>query len=165
MEYIGISLQEYLIKYSHIDKQFIEDFIAIQESDITQEFYPFVVYLDLVIKWLDIKDPKSFRKNIFKSYKHMIDFIILDKTKTKKMSINVQTDNRGGHNKLFIMLTVPCFKRIVLSTKSDMRDKVMDYYLSLENLVIEYQKYITSILIRENKLLKDDLKKEIFPGG
>lgn len=32
MDYIGITLMEYLIKHSHIDKKFVEDFINIQQS-------------------------------------------------------------------------------------------------------------------------------------
>ena len=30
MDHVGISLKEYLIKYSNVDKKFIEDFINIQ---------------------------------------------------------------------------------------------------------------------------------------
>jgi hypothetical protein len=43
MEYIEIPLLGYLIKYSDGNQQFIQDFIAIQQSDVTQENYPFVV--------------------------------------------------------------------------------------------------------------------------
>lgn len=41
----------------------------------------------------------------------------------------------------------------------------MDYYLSLESLVVEYQKHLVNVLIVENKLLANDLKKETFPLG
>lgn len=37
MEYIGISLQEYLITHSKIDKDFIQEFINIQESDTSRK--------------------------------------------------------------------------------------------------------------------------------
>lgn len=41
MEYIEFTLQQYLIKYSDVDRQFIKDFIIIQQSDITKENYPY----------------------------------------------------------------------------------------------------------------------------
>lgn len=158
MEYIGISLQEYLIRYSEVDRQFIKDFIAIQQSDVSQEHYPFIVESEIISKWLKI-DKKHIKRTLIKSYIENIDYIILLPPGGK------QDGKWGGHNKEILLSTVKCFKKICLKTKSIMSDKIIDYYLALENLLIEYQQYIISILIDENKLLKNDLNNDIFPQG
>ena len=158
MEYIGISLQEYLIKYSGVDHRFITDFIAIQQSDISRTYYPFVVNLNLIIKWLQVNHKSHLKRTLLKSYIRDIDYILL--TPRGK-----QNKGRGGHNKEIILVTVKCFKKICLKTKSIMSDKIVDYYLALEKLLIEYQQYIISELIKENKLLKNDLNNDIFPLG
>lgn len=159
MEYIGISLQEYLIKYSQVDRQFIKDFIAIQQSDISKEYYPFVIDFEIISKWLKTNNKQNIKRTLIKSYIEDIDYIILLLPKAER-------DKKwGGHNKETILTTVKCFKRICLKTKSIMSNKIIDYYLALENLLIEYQQYIISILIEENKLLKNDLNNDIFPRG
>jgi hypothetical protein len=159
MEHIGISLQEYLIRYSEVNHEFIRDFIAIQQSDVSREHYPFVVDLEIIIKWLKVDNKSNIKKTLKKSYIEGIDYMVLLFPKEE------QKTGRGGHNKEIILTTVKCFKKLCLKTKSIMSDKIIDYYLALENLVIEYQKYIISALIDENKLLKNDLNNEIFPKG
>ena len=160
MEYIGISLQEYLIKHSEVDRQFIRDFIAIQQSEISREHYPFIVDMEIIVKWLRVELKGGIKKTLMRSYIEGIDYIILLGPR-----YNQKRKGSGGHNKETIMVTVNCFKKICLKTKSAMSDKIIDYYLALENLVIEYQKYIISILIEKNKLLQNDLNNDIFPRG
>lgn len=99
-------------------------------------------------------DKDHLKRTLVKSHQENIDYIIINENKRKK---------RGGHNKEQIYLTVNCFKKVCLKTKSRMADKIINYYIALENLVIEYQKEIISILIRENKLLKADLNPEMYP--
>ena len=159
MEHIGISLQEYLIRYSGVNREFIKDFISIQQSKSSQENYPFVINLDLIIKWLQIDQKGSLKRTLISSYIKRLDYIILPYSKVK------QKKGSGGMNKETILVTTNCFKRICLKTKSVMSDKIVDYYLALENLLVEYQKYIISELIKENKLLKNDLNNDIFPIG
>lgn len=158
MEHIGISLQEYLIKYSEVDYQFVKDFIAIQQSDITKKYYPFVIDIELIIKWLHT-DKKHLRRTLQRSYIQHVDYIILVLGKNK------QRTGRGGHNIKTILVTVRCFKKICLKTRSFLSDKITDYYIALENLLIQYQEYIISVLINENKLLKNDLNNDIFSLG
>lgn len=110
------------------------------------------------MKWLQLTERKSLIRTLFESkiYRKGIDYI--------SIKIGSYSD-RGGNNKLTILLTVRTFKKICIKTKSQYSEKIIDYYLALEELVIQYQKYIVSILIEENKLLKNDLNSEIFPKG
>jgi predicted GIY-YIG superfamily endonuclease len=74
-----------------------------------------------------------------------------------------QRKGKGGHNKETILVTVKCFKRFCLRTNSVMSEKIVDYYLALENLLIEYQQYIISGLLKENKMLRYDLNPDSYP--
>jgi len=67
MEHIGISLREH----------FIKDFIAIQESGVGQENYPFVVDIELIIKWLKINLKSNLKKTLKASYTQNTNYIIL----------------------------------------------------------------------------------------
>lgn len=140
METIGISLQEFLVKYSKIDGKFIKDFIDIQQSDFTRDNYPYIIDLEIISKWLQISE-KKLRRTLCKSYKENIDYIISNKNDTQKSFV----------------ITVEGFKKICFKTKSAISEKIINYYLSLESLVVEYQKQIISELIKENS--------QSFPNG
>ena len=141
MENIGISLREYLIKYSQVDRKFIDDFIAIQSST-NDEYFPFVINLEVIVKWLNVNQKGEIKRTLIKSYTENIDYIILLRPKAK------QEKKHGGHNKETILVTVLAFKRICLKTKSKMSDQIVNYYLALESLLVEYQKYIIMELIK-----------------
>lgn len=159
MDHIGISLREYLIKNSHIDKKFVEDFINIQQSVEHANHAPFIIDLDIVVKWMGIEYKHHFKETLVKSYIEKIDYILLTPNREQDES------KHGGHNKKTILLTVECFKKLCLRSKSKAGEKIIDYYLALEKLVVEYQNIIISKLIEENKLLQHDLNNEIYPEG
>lgn len=163
MEYIGISLQEYLIRYSGVDPVFISDFIRIQETELTKDYYPFVINMDYVIKWLDINDRKGFRRDLLKNYTNMKDYIVLDESTSKMLMSSKEL--LKSRNKKIVLLTRESFKKIAIRTKSKNGDQVVSYYIALEDLLIKYQHLIISKLIEENKILKNDLNNELFPVG
>ena len=98
MEYIGISLQEYLIKHSKISKSFIREFIAIQESDVLREHYPFVVDLDIIVRWLQLTRRGEITNTLKNSYIEGTDYILLQGTLSQKKG-------RGGQTKQIIFTT------------------------------------------------------------
>ena len=156
MEYVGFTLKEYLIKYSNVNKSFINDFIQVQNSDISQIHKPFVIDLKIVMDWLQITDIKTLRDTLTKSYIKDVDYIIIK---------NDDTSGKGGYRKIKTLLTTKCFKKICLKTKSKLADKIIDYYIALEELVLKYQQDIINILINENKSLHHDLLKNKYPDG
>lgn len=120
---------------------------------------PFVVDLDVVIKWMGINHKHHLKETLNKSYIKNIDYISL--TPDRYQIHNKQ----GGQNREIILMTIECFKKICLRSKSKAGEKIIDYYLALEKLVIQYQNIIISKLIEQNKLLKHDLNNEIYPEG
>lgn len=159
MDHIGVSLREYLIKNSHIDKKFVEDFINIQQSMENTDHAPFIIDLDVVVKWMGINKKDHLKDTLMSSYVEKIDFILLPPRREQTVI------NQGGHNKETILLTVECFKKLCLRSKSKAGEKIIDYYLALEKLLVEYQNVIISKLIEENKLLHHDLNNDIYPEG
>jgi hypothetical protein len=159
MEYIGISLQEYFIKNSGIDRQFIRDYIAIQNSDLVREYYPFIIDTELIVKWLQMSNKGALTQTLYNSYIENKDYIIM-----LPIDVYKQThEKQGGHNKQTILVTKKCFKKICIKTNSVISDQIADYYIALEELTIDYQDYIIAKLLEENKLLKNDLNNETIP--
>jgi len=48
-----------------------------------------------------------------------------------------EAENRGGHNKEQIMLTINTFKKFCLKSETKKADEVHDYYIKLEQLLQE----------------------------
>jgi predicted GIY-YIG superfamily endonuclease/phage anti-repressor protein len=158
MKTVGISLREYLIVNSNVDEQFIREFITIQEkSYVNYRYYPFVINLDWVVKWLDTAKG-AIKKTLSESYTEDIDYILLN-------DIQLQKTGSGGHNKETILLTETCFKKICLRTKSRQSEKIVNYYIALEKLVMDYQGLIITKLFENYELLRHDLNSDMFPEG
>jgi len=73
----NLTLEDFLLNNSNIDKVFINEFFYIQKMNIESKHKPFIVDLDLVTKWL-----KSFKKDLkdtlLKLYIKDVDYILLD---------------------------------------------------------------------------------------
>ncbi len=76
------------------------------------------------------------------------------------------------HNKELILLTIECFKKLCMLSKTKNSEKVRDYYLELEKLVDKYKDTIIETMKkelskkdREIQVLKNDLKAEEYPDG
>ena len=146
-----------MIKKSNVSRKFINDFIRIQQSNRYSDQYPFIVDLDLVVIWLHITQKEGIKKTLITSYNEGIDFLVRPSS--------CQKTGSGGHNEETILLTVPCFKKLAIRSKGEMGGKVIEYYLALEELVLEYQQLIITELSKRVKSLEYDLNPEIYPEG
>ena len=146
------SLLDFLKKYSDVDIVFIKDFLSIQNGDMTHE--PFKIDLDLVTKWLDATKG-NLKETLLESYKANIDYILLLGNKKQKGS--------GGHNREIILLTPDCFKMLCLRSKTKNAEKIRQYYLTLEKLVIIYKDDIIKNQNKRIEQLENNLKKPKFP--
>ena len=75
-----------------------------------------------------------------------------------------QTENRGGHNKKSILLTVDCFKILCMRSNTKKANKVRQYYIDLEKLIDQYKDLIINQQNKKIEILENDLKKEILPN-
>jgi superfamily II DNA or RNA helicase/phage anti-repressor protein len=109
-----------------IDK-FIDDFYIINKFKKDN----FIINLEVVVKWLDTKKAKI-KETLINTYNKNIDYKI-SKEKEGKISKS---------NKEIILLTLDCFKRLCISSKTKKSEEVRNYYIELETLLNNYKDYV-----------------------
>lgn len=139
------------------NKKFVEEFINIQQSMEHNEHKQFVVDLDVVIKWMGVEHNHYLKKALKTTYNKNIDYILLTPRGEQK--------GNGAKNKQKILLTIECFKKVCLRSKSKISEKIIDYYLTLEKLVTEHQNITIGELMEKNKLPHSNLDDKIYPKG
>ena len=165
-------LEEFLIKESKINKDFIKDFFGIQKNKAHEKYKPFTIDLEDIAFWLDAG--KGHIKNtLVKNYLYNIDYIILNHEYDGKNDENLllplkrtqkkEEDNRGGHNKELILLTSDCFKMLCMRSKTKKANKVRQYYIDLEKLIDQYKDLIINQQTKKIEILENDLRKEVLP--
>lgn len=139
-------LQSFLKRFSPIPNAFIDDLFALYGTSTSQADH--VIDLDAVSKWLTIKK-SNLVATLRESYKDSIDYVInrpyIKKGKSK---------NRGGHNKLHVLLTPDCFKRLSMRSKGKKAEEVRTYFIQIESLVLKYKDHMMAGMIQEIKRLE-----------
>ena len=135
----------------------------------------FPINLDHVFKMIGFANKGNAMKTIKSNFVVDEDYKSL-LFRTEKQNEN--TENRGGHNKEDIMLSVDTFKNLCMIVKTDKGKAIRKYYVKLENiynkLIAEEMKEKEELLIKErentNKLLEEKDKyiaqlkeKELVP--
>jgi len=75
-----------------------------------------------------------------------------------------QTENRGGHNKKSILLTIDYFKMLCIRSNTKKANKVRQYYIDLEKLIDQYKDLIINQQNIKIGILENDLKKDVLPN-
>jgi len=147
-----MDFKTFLIKYTTINKKFIEDFHNIINEDYFNHYYEFLIVSEVLRKWLKIKTHKEFKETIKKSYKINVDYKL---EKIKK------SEGSGGHNREVIKLTPEATKKICLMTKSKVGDDVRQYFIDLELTFYKFKNHIIESLNNKIKLLENNQKPKI----
>ena len=153
-----LPLKCFLKKYSTLSDEFIDDFYAIYDFD-ESNVGDFVINLELVTKWLDVRKNKL-KKTLLTSYEKNIDWVATKQKQGSKISKS---------NREIIMLTPDCFKRICLLSKTSKGEHVRTYYLELEKLINQYKDHIIKALEKTVNMLEnnqkeppDDIKSAVY---
>lgn len=154
-------LEDFLIKNSKVDKQFIRDFFGFQKKSLYQEYEPFTISLEDVAYWLETKK-SDLKETLNKNYSKIIDFKII-KNFAPGHPGTKKTETRGGHNIELILLTGETFKMLCMRSKTKKADKVRYYYIELEKLIDEYKNVIINSQQQKIKILEQDIKKQDLP--
>lgn len=147
-----MEFKDFLIKYTTISKNFIEDFHNIIKEDYFENYYDFLIDSEILRKWLQITTNKEFKETIKKSYKINVDY---------KLEKNKKTEGSGGHNREVIILTPEATKKICLMTKSKMGNDVRQYFIDLELAFYKYKNYIIDGMAKKINQLENNLKPKI----
>ena len=101
----------------------------------------FIIDLDNVWKWLGfsqkIRAKELLEKNfcINKDYKNLLS--LSGEQNFAPQVGGAKKDNRGGHNKEIIMLSIKCFKSLCLKAQTKKADEIHEYYIKLEQILQE----------------------------
>ena len=130
------------------------------------------IYIDNeLILWLDYKDIKRGKDSICKILKRHFkefddykilnnsEFILEDFLDAIAASRNITEDNRGIHNKQYIITSPDCFKELCMHVGTSRSKEIKRYYIELEKVFkfyLQYQsKYQELKNIEINKTLKE----------
>ena len=130
-------LENFLTKNSNIDVEFIKDFFFIQKNNEYKNHKPFVIDLATLCKWMNIQK-RDFKASLLKNYKKDVDYIFVEKIKTK------------GRPSEKYLITIRCFKKLCIRSNSKNGDKIIDYYLQLEELIDRYK---NDIIIQKDGMI------------
>jgi phage anti-repressor protein len=158
-------LEDFLINESKINKEFIKDFFGMQKKNIYDNYKPFIIDLDDIAYWLDSKKSRL-KKSLIKSYENNIDYIVIPPIKYSNVLLSPkeqQNENRGGHNRKSILLTVDCFKMLCMRSNTKKANKVRQYYIDLEKLIDQYKDIIINNQTKKIEILENDLRKDVLP--
>jgi superfamily II DNA or RNA helicase/phage anti-repressor protein len=128
-----ICFMDFLKKNSTISCIFLEDYYKIIDNKNIDEIS---IDLETVITWLDINKHKA-KETLIKTYIKDIDY------KIKKI---FKPNGIGGQKKEIIMISVSCFKKMCLLTKSVRGNEVREYFVKFETLINKYSHYIINAL-------------------
>ena len=174
-------LEEFLIKESKINKEFIKNFFGIQKNMLYEKYKPFIIDLDDIAYWLDARKD-NLKDTLTKNYLKKFDYIIISSLLVEEkhntslqekpdeqdipkslLLVHQKQTRQGGQNKETILLTTECFKMLCMRSNTKKANKVRKYYVDLEILIDKYKDQLISIQTKKIEILENDLKKEPIP--
>lgn len=131
---------------------FVANFYCYLNYNVNKDF---IVDLDNVWKWIGFERKGKAKELLVNNFKENEDFVIKELA-----SPNGEASlQHGGQNKETILLTIKCFKKLCMKTKTKKSDEIHEYYISLEELINETV-YEQSEQLRNQLSLKDDKLKQ-----
>ena len=153
-------------KFKDQDQQlFVANFYAYLNYDTRQDF---VVNLDRVWKWIGYTRVDHCKTVLIKNFIENVDYR-MDTPEKPAPEVAGAGRNLGGAglNREFITLTVQCFKKLCLKSKTKKADEIHDYYLGLEEIlnetVAEESQELRQRLQIEKQQVLEDVLVEQFP--
>jgi phage anti-repressor protein len=127
---------------------FVGSFYCYLNYDANKDF---VIDLDTVWEWVGFNKKSDCKRILDKYFVERIDYkreiprSIREENFAAEISA-AKTENRGGHNREMIMLTVNAFKKLCLRARTEKADEVHDYFIKLEAIFHELLEKETSEL-------------------
>ena len=94
----------------------------------------FVINFDDVWEWVGFSTKGNAKKMLVKHFEKNIDFMEEDISLIQLVKQPVH----GGQNKETIMLSVNTFKKFCMKASTKRADQICDYYVKMENIMMEY---------------------------
>lgn len=142
--------------FTHVPPEFLDDFYDFIDGQSKHPITLFVVNIDHVAKWLNIRKD-NLLSTLRRSYKKNEDF---------KESMNEKSMKRhGGQNKINVFISIDCFKRLAMRSTSAKAETVRSYFIEIDNFMTKYTKQIANGIIRDIEVTSTNMQTlEDKPG-
>jgi hypothetical protein len=138
-------MSEIISKSDEFSKVLLQNFTNEEQRLFVQSFQAylhygnddsaFVIDLEDVWQWLGFARIDNCKNVLFKNFKigiHYIEKCLLRQITEQK------TSNRGGHNKVQVLMTVKTFKKLCMKASTKRAEEVCDYYVKMEDIMHQY---------------------------
>ena len=116
--------------FTKVPNDFIDDFYgAMAYSRSKSKNDEFQVDLLLICKWLQTTK-SSIHRTLVNSYTNGVDYI-----ETPNIA---KTIGRGGSNRIQVMITIDCFKRLCMQSKTKQAELVRTYFIETDEFISNY---------------------------
>jgi hypothetical protein len=110
----------------------------------------FIVDLDEVYKWIGFKQKCHAKRLLESKNVENKSFFEINKDYIIKKGLSLKGENLGGRPSNQILLTINCFKKFCLKASTLESEKIYDYYIKMEDIVIKYIEIKHYEIIKEN---------------
>jgi len=158
-------IQKVRDNFTDIQQQlFISSFYCYLNYDQTKDF---VVDLDKVWGWMGFSYKHKAKSMLINNFTLDKDYNVLTTHKVGQKNDDSSSEyekekkeNRGGHNKQTILMTIQTFKRFCLRAGTKKASEIQEYYLKLENLIHDVLQEESSELKQKLQLEQQKLQSE-----
>lgn len=123
-----LSKVELLKIFTQIPSDFIDDFFDIFSRNKDTSF---TINLDIVAKWLHARKDELFA-TLKRSYVENVDYTVRNARSQK-----------GGNRYKLVMLSINCFKRLCMRSRSKKAEDVRTYFIELDDFISHYSDQIS----------------------
>lgn len=129
--------------FTRVPSDFIDEFFGILQNKSNEEF---PINIESVAKLLHSPKNALF-KTLDKSYIRNEDYTV------ENVSQDERHQGRGGSNKVVVKLTIDCFKRFCMRSRTARSELVRTYFIEVDNFISHYSDQISDGLIKDIKTL------------
>jgi len=125
-------------------EMFIQSFYSYLNCDKEQDF---IVDLDSIYQWMGYTQKVKAKELLERHFIIDVDYIVaLYQTGKRK--------NEGGYNKKTFLMNIKTFKKLCMKADTKKADKIHDYYIKMEDIMMEHTK--EQLLLQSEKLKEKD---------
>ena len=135
-----MDLKKFLKLFTAINNKFIDEYFKFYELTIKNKYN---IDLNLVIKYLEIKNNEIFIKRFKDKYIENVDYIKKSKDNKKKLL---------GDKIVIYYITLDTFEKICMMSKAKKANQVRDYFITLRKFIQYYKDNISEMIINNDKL-------------
>jgi len=153
-----LTLKEFLYKFTAVPQRFIDEYYKFYELCEKDKYG---IPIELIVKYLGIKDEHSFKERIRTTLTLSLDYMIM--REMKKLT--------KGVSDAHYMLSFEGFERLCLASTTKKGNEFRDYFIMLRKFIDYYKEHITDKILELTKtnkfmyILAVNKKTNIFKLG